>query len=146
MLTRTAPLFLLLLGALILPACTGTVSTQDGSSQTGTQVYPFTEDDAVLVMRNAMEKEFESDQISTVLTPYRGFQGKIRFIADVDTITVYAVPATGQGPEGQQIDGFAFEVKHSGTYPLGGVPKSRAVLAGAVASADRLVKSLPHAN
>jgi hypothetical protein len=57
--------------------------------------------------------------------------------------TVYAVPAQGRGPNGQQVGGFAFEVKHSGTYPLGGIPKAKAVLADVVAGADRLVKNLP---
>ena len=137
--------WLLAIGVLFLAACSGTVSTRDDSTHGGTEVYPLTEEDAVLIMSSAMDKEFESDKISAVLSPHRGFQGKIRFLADIDTITVYAVPAQGRGPNGQQVDGFAFEVKHSGTYPLGGIPKAKAVLAGVVAGADRLVKSLPPA-
>lgn len=143
MINHIARVWLPALGLLVLAACSGTVSTRDDSTHGGTEVYPLTLEDAVLIMRSAMDKEFESDKISAVLSPHRGFQGKIRLLSDIDTITVYAVPARGRGPDGQQVDGFAFEVKHSGTYPLGGIPKAKAVLADVVAGADRLVKSLP---
>ena len=142
MINHMVKVWSLAISLLVLAACTGTVSTRDDSTHGGTEVYPLAEEDAVLVMRSAMDKEFESDKISSVLSPHRGFQGKIRFLADIDTITVYAVPALGRGPNGQQVEGFAFEVKHSGTYPVGGIPKAKAVLAGVIAGADRLVKSL----
>ena len=135
--------WLFAMSLLVLTACTGTVSTHDVSTHGGTEVYPLTEEDAVLIMHSAMDREFESDKISSVLSPHRGFQGKIRFLADIDTITVCAVPTQGRGPDGQQIEGFAFEVKHSGTYPVGGIPKAKAVLADVIAGAGRLVKSLP---
>jgi hypothetical protein len=129
---------------LLLTSCSGTYSTRTGDGDTqGTEVYPITMDDAVLIMQDAMQKEFPEDRIGDVFSPNRGFSAKMRFLADIDTITVYAVKGQGRGPGGQVIDGLVFEVHRSGTYPLGGIPKSKAVLKRVVEGASRLSDALP---
>ena len=129
---------------LLLTSCSGTYSTRTGDGDTqGTEVYPISVDDAMLIMQDAMQKEFPEDRIEDVFSPHRGYSAKMRFIADVDTITVYAVEGQGRGPDGQVIDGLVFEVHRSGTYPLGGIPKSKAVLKRVAEGASRLSDALP---
>jgi hypothetical protein len=124
---------------LFLTACSGTCSTRNGDGDAqGTEVYPIGWDDALLVMQDAMQKEFPEDRIEDVLSPHRGYSAKMRFVADVDTIMLYAVDGQGRGPEGQAIEGFIFEVHRSGTYPLGGIPTSKTVLKRVVEGASRL--------
>ncbi len=129
---------------LLLAGCAGTNSTRDGDSKANsTEVYPISMEDATLVMRSAMEKEFDEDRIEDIFTPYRGYKAKIRFLLDIDVITVYVVPAQGRGPDGETVNGLAFETHHSGTYPLGGIPKSKAVFKRVVEGAARIADAVP---
>ncbi|HHH43110.1 MAG TPA: hypothetical protein ENK49_03150 [Gammaproteobacteria bacterium] len=129
---------------LLLAGCAGTNSTREGGGKAGsTQVYPISMEDATLIMRDAMEKEFPDERIEDIFTPYRGYKAKIRFLLDIDVITVYAVPAQGRGPDGKSVEGLAFETHHSGTYPLGGIPKAKAVFNRVVESANRVADALP---
>lgn len=136
--TFVAVLFLLIAG------CSGTYSTTDDSgSAAGAGVYLISMADALLVMEDAMQKEFPEDRIEDVLAPHRGYEAKLRFLADIDVITVYAVPGQGRTPDGEVVDGLAFEVHRSGTYPVGGIPKSKAVLKRVAEGASRISEVLP---
>ena len=129
---------------LFLTGCSGTYSTQTGDGDaSGTEVYAISMDDALLIMQGAMNKEFAEDRIEDIFTPYRGYQAKLRFIADIDIISVYAIASQGRGPEGKKIDGLSFVVHRSGTYPLGGIPKSKTILKHVVEGASRLADALP---
>ncbi|HFD79605.1 MAG TPA: hypothetical protein ENK05_04300 [Gammaproteobacteria bacterium] len=129
---------------LLLTGCSGTYSTRDGDGETGgTEVYPLSMDDALLIMQDAMQKEFPEDRIEDIFTPHRGYRAKMRFLADIDVISVYAIPGQGRGPDGKTVDGLVFEVHRSGTYPLGGIPRSKAVLKRVVAGASRMADALP---
>ncbi len=129
---------------LLLAGCAGTNSTREGDGKAGsTEVYPISMEDATLIMRDAMEKEFPEDRIEDIFTPYRGYKAKMRFLADIDVVSVYAVPAQGRGPDGKSVKGLAFETHHVGTYPLGGIPKAKAVFKRVVESADRVADALP---
>ena len=128
----------------ILSGCSGAYSTHHGDGGSGdTEVYPISMDDALLVMQSAMNKEFAADRIEDIFTPHRGYQAKLRFLIDIDVISVYAVAEQGRGPEGKNIDGFSFDVHRSGTYPLGGIPKSKLVLKHVVEGAARIAEALP---
>ena len=130
--------------SLLVAGCSGTYSTRDEDSHAGTsRVYAITLEDALLVMEDAMQKEFPDERIEDVLSPHRGFKAKIRFLLDVDVVSVYAVPAQGRASDGTMVDGLAFETHHSGTYPLGGIPKAKALLERVVAGADRLSSAMP---
>ena len=129
---------------LLIAGCSGTYSTVDDSgSAAGAGVYLISMADALLVMEDAMQKEFPEDRIEDVLAPHRGYEAKLRFLADIDVITVYAVPGQGRTPDGEVVDGLAFEVRRSGTYPVGGIPKSKAVLKRVAEGASRISEVLP---
>ena len=146
MLLVTLRNLLILILFLFVTSCSGTYSTRSGDGDaSGTEVYPISMDDALLIMQDAMSKEFAEDRIEDIFTPYRGYQAKLRFIADIDVISVYAIPSQGRGPTGKKIDGLSFEVHRSGTYPLGGIPKSKSILKHVVEGASRLADALPKA-
>lgn len=128
----------------ILAGCSGTYSSRDDNGgHGGSEVYPISMDDALLVMQTAMEKEFPADHIADILTPHSGYKAKLRFLADIDVISVYVLEGQGSGPDGKIINGFYFEVHRSGTYPLGGIPKSKAILKHVIEGASRLAEALP---
>ena len=130
--------------SVLAAGCSGTYSTRDENSNAGSSgVYMITLEDALLVMQDAMEKEFPDERIEDVLSPHRGYKAKIRFLLDVDVISVYAVPARGRAADGTMVNGYSFETYHSGTYPLGGIPKAKALLERVVAGADRLSSAIP---
>jgi hypothetical protein len=135
---------LIIVCLILLVGCSSTYSTRNGGNgQEGTEVYPISMDDALLIMQNAMQKEFPEDRIEDVLAPHRGYRAKLRFIADIDVISVYAIDGQGRGPNGSVVNGLIFEVHRSGTYPLGGIPKSKAILKRVVEGASRISEALP---
>lgn len=129
---------------LLVAGCSGTYSTRDeNSNAVSSGIYTISLEDALLIMQDAMEKEFPDERIEDVLSPHRGYKAKIRFLLDVDVISVYAVPAQGRTADGTTVKGYAFETYHSGTYPVGGIPKAKALLERVIAGADRLSSAIP---
>lgn len=130
--------------AFLLAALAGCAGTTSGATGPGTQVWPLDEEDAVLVMREAMRTEFGDDAVvEDVFEPARGYRTRIRFMADVDIVGIRLVATRGRGPEGTVIDGIAFETWHDGTYPAGGIPRSHALLEATRAGADTLAGLAP---
>lgn len=141
---RSAAATLAVMICLITAACSGTYSTREQAGVSGgAEVYAISMDDALIIMETAMKKEFPEDSIEDVLTPHRGYRAKLRFVADIDIITVYAIPGQGRSEVGETIAGVAFEVHREGTYPVGGIPTSKAILAHVIEGASRLSKALP---
>lgn len=133
-----------LLATAWLAGCSSTYSSRDDSgSVAGANIFALSLEDAQLVMEDAMQKEFPDDRIEDVLQPHRGYKAKLRFVADIDVITVYAVRGAGKSASGKTVEGYYFEVHRSGTYPVGGIPKAKAVLERVVEGASRLSEAMP---
>lgn len=110
---------LVLLGLLALGAC---ANAPAGDVRTESQVYPITQ---------AQAEEVIVASLRTVLpgrTPAKirnGYQSRMWFAIDNHRIRGFYYTAKGKRPDGSAIDGYRFEVRHSGTLPATGSRRAR---------------------
>lgn len=126
----------LLFGILLLSGCSGTRSTVADPSTA--HVYPLTEEQANLIVAEAMSAEFSGSAISRVDFPNSGYRVTIRFALDSHDIVALYIPAKGKGPDGETLDGFVFEVNDSGTMAISGRRRANKLFEGIQQRANRV--------
>ncbi len=117
---------LAVLGLLI--GCAGTRST--ASDPADAWMYPLTNEQAERVLTEAMAAEFSGSALSRVDIPNRGYKVTIRFALDSHDIVAVMVPAKGKTTDGEQVDGFVFEVNDSGTMAISGRRRANRLFEG----------------
>lgn len=130
--------------AVLLGGCSGTQSTaQLGAAPSPLQMYPLPADAADKILATAMSVELVGSPISRVDLPNRGYRATLRSSDDWYHIQAYMIPAIGRDSAGATIDGYVFEVGHSGTMPLSERSRAGRILARIVAKAEARAPSLP---
>ena len=114
--TKVATVFLL---TLLLFACAGTGSAIDGAD---TKIYIMTDWHASRVIASAMEVEIDIDDVQPLAAPQIGYTGEVQWGVDKDTVTLLARRAIGQDQADNEVKGYVFEVRYSGTDSELGAP------------------------
>lgn len=118
----------LALGAFLVAGCEGKVSNLNSATPGGRSiVYPISYEDADRVLSQSMVALFPGSPISAVALPNKGYTATLRILLDTHQITATAIPGVGQAPDGRRINGYSFEVGHSGTIPITGGNRASAL-------------------
>ena len=125
----------------LLAGCAGTLETVDESGQV--YVFALPERTADRVLFEAMRREFEEAEIESVSSPAQGYSSTVTWGLDRDRITAIMQPARGRSANGALVDGYRFEVTHSGTAPAAGIPAAKRLLQRIVDDASRLTSRMP---
>lgn len=106
---------------MFLLGCAGTMSTL-GTGLDGSQpkMFPLSSEAAEKVLATSMEGEFPGLAISKVDYPNKGLQVTKRVLLDYHTYTAYMIPVNGRNEKGDIVNGYFFEVNHSGTLLIQG--------------------------
>ena len=130
--------------ALLFCGCAGSISTVGHDPDKGAaRMYPVSAEVADKLVLVAMKSEFPEGPIAKVEAPFKGYQATLRFALDSHTVVAYAIPAKGRSEKGEVIDGFAFQVSHSGTMPISGGGKARSVFKRIMHDAALIASPLP---
>jgi len=133
--SRTKAAFIIVLLALLVTACAGTVSSVDGGNA---KIYIMSEQLASRVIAAAMKAEIDEENIQQLPAPKIGYKGKVQWGVDKDTITLIARKAMGKDQVGNSVSGYVFEARHIGTAPAAGAPTIKRLLANVVKDAGQL--------
>ncbi|WP_288939250.1 hypothetical protein [uncultured Roseovarius sp.] len=123
-----------------IAACSGTTSTLNDSSESAARVYPVDEAIADRILASAMASEFPGRPVSPVAIPNAGYQYQIIFGLDSHNIAAYMIPAKGIREDGEIVNGYYFEVSHSGTMPFTGSNRSKSLFERIIANASAVAK------
>lgn len=102
-----------------LAACSSTVTAPADTSGEGTPVYYISSQEADEIMKKAMVEVFPNLPIMKVGAPYSGYSASMNFLLDNHSVTLAAVPASGDF-EGKPRDGYSFQVSQYGSIPITG--------------------------
>jgi len=126
---------LIVVFSMLIFACAGTVSSIDEGDE---KIYIMSEHVASRIMLSAMNTEIDKDNIRPLTAPQVGYSGKVQWGVDKDTITLIAKNAVGKNQSGEEVRGYVFEARHSGTAPAAGAPTVKRLLANVVKDARQL--------
>jgi predicted small secreted protein len=124
MIMKTRVALSALLAASILSAgCTSTKSTitNEGIG------YRITREQAKEIVDSSILANFSPDYVNAGPANSLTSSGYVRFALDTHTINATAIPMRGRLPSGQTAEGFGFQTSSSGTMPISGGSKARAV-------------------
>lgn len=116
-----------------LTACAGTMSGTGDSGEV--LVFAVSEDTAFNIIRDSMRPVVLEGTIVLADSPQKGYTGTVKLGLDRDRITAVMTPATGRNSAGVTLDGYKFEVKHSGTAAAARIPASRDIMRNIVRNA-----------
>lgn len=68
-------------------------------------------------------------------SPIKGYTGTVKLGLDKDRITAVMIPAKGRNSAGTVLDGYRFDVIHSGTAASARIPASRDIIRNIVRNA-----------
>ena len=132
--------------ALIVGGCaSGPARTPGNYVSQSEPVFLISEAQADQVLVEAMNVEFGSSPIVRVESPNRGYQATIKFLFDSHQIVATMVPSRGRTSDGTVLDGYYFNVTHSGTMPLSGITRSKRMRERLSEAAATLSPSVPSA-
>ena len=135
---RTPIVVICLLG--VLAACAGTVSGTGDSGEI--LVFAVSEDTALGIIRDSMLPVVREGTINLADPPHMGYTGTVKLGLDRDRITAVMIAAKGRNSAGTALDGFRFDVLHSGTAPAARVPASRDIMRNIVRNAAMVSEPL----
>ncbi len=137
----------LALSAIFLAGCEGKVSNLNSATPGGKSiVYPISYDDADRVLSQSMIAVFPDTPVSAVALPHKGYTATLRILLDSHQITAMAILGAGQRPDGQRVNGYSFEVVHSGTIPITGGNRATALFETINQRAAAISPALPAAS
>jgi hypothetical protein len=141
---RPSGFSLAVFAVLLVSGCAGTMSTVgQGANRSDAQMFPISAEAADKLLATAMAGEFAGSPISRVEFPNKGYQATIRFALDSHTIVAYMIPAKGRAASGEIVQGYAFEVSHSGTMPISGGGRAKSLFRRVVQDAMLVAQPLP---
>ncbi len=117
----------------VLAACAGTMSGTGDSGEI--LVFAVSEDTAFRIIRDSMLPVVREGTIVLVDSPKKGYTGTVKLGLDRDQITAVMIPAKGRNSAGAVLDGYRFEVIHSGTAAAARIPASRDIIRNIVRNA-----------
>jgi len=136
----------LVIGVLTLNGCASAPARTPGTYVNRSEpVYLITEVQADQVLVDAMNVEFGTAPIVRIEHPNKGYQATIKFLIDSHQIVATMVPSKGVSSDGSVRDGYYFNVTHSGTMPLSGIPRSNRLRERLTKAATALSPSVPAA-
>jgi hypothetical protein len=118
----------------MLAACAGTMSGTGDSGEI--LVFAVSEDTAFLIIRDSMLPVVREGTTVLADSPQKGYTGTIKLGLDKDRITAVMIPAKGRNAAGTVLDGYRFEVIHSGTAAAARIPASRDIMRNIVRNAS----------
>ena len=134
--------FLSITALFLIYGCSGTISTISMSGQTP-RMFPMSQESAEKIVASAMASEFAGNPISRVEFPNKGYQVTYRFALDSHTVVAYMIAAKGKDTEGRVLEGYVFEVSHSGTMPISGSHHTNNIFNKIIQAAQTISKTLP---
>lgn len=134
----------LVLGVLAISGCASAPARTPGNyvSQNAA-VFLITEAQADRILVEAMNVEFGNSPIVRVEHPNKGYQATISFLLDSHQIVATMVPSKGRAGDGTTRDGYAFDVRHTGTMPLSGMARAGRLRERLSRAAEALSPSVP---
>lgn len=128
-----APIAFVFLVSLIA-ACAGTMTGTGDSDEV--LVFAVSEDTAFRIIRDSMLPVVREGSIVRADPPHNGYTGTVKLGLDKDRITAVMIPAKGLNSAGAVLDGFKFEVIHSGTAAAARIPATRDIMRNIVRNAS----------
>ena len=106
-------------------------------------MYPITAEQADGVLSRAMVATFPETPITQVAAPNKGYMATISFALDSHRFTATAVPTAGSRPDGNRVNGYAFDVSDYGSIPITASRRSRALFQAINRDAAAISAPLP---
>ena len=129
--------------AVLLSLLTGCASTVSGTGDSGeVLVFAVSEVTALDVIRSSMQPVVREGTIQRVESPNKGYSGVVKLGLDKDTISAVMIPARGRNSRGEVLDGYRFDVVHSGTAAMARVPAARDIMRNSIRNATNASEPL----
>ena len=124
----------------VLAGCAGTVSGKGDGGEV--LVFAVTEETAYTIIRESMRPIVMEGSMVQATEPHKGYTGTVKLGLDRDRVTAVMVPAKGRNAEGAILDGYKFEVLHSGTAASVRIAASRDIMKNIIRYATTLSEPL----
>jgi hypothetical protein len=109
-------------------------------------MFPITAEQADKVMQDALTVQFGADMVRRTDHPHPGYEARTGILGEPDVIFAVRVPAKGERPTGEDVDGFAFLVGHRRQSPGRRMPQVLDVYDRVVELASHVADPLPRVN
>ena len=114
----------------------GCASTLSGTGDSGeVLVFAVSEESAYRIIRDSMLPVVREGTTQRTETPHKGYTGTVKLGLDKDEITAVMIPAKGRNSMGAVLDGYRFDVVHSGTAAMARVPAARDIIRNIIRNA-----------
>jgi len=123
---------------IFIASCSGTVSSVDKKGQGAGHMYAISDVLAKRLMLSAMKAEFSEGTIKELTDSRLGYHSTVDWGGDTDKIELVAIPALGTNKSGNEVKGFVFSAKHSGTAPAAGGPTVDRLITHLISDAEKL--------
>jgi hypothetical protein len=117
----------------VLAACAGTMSGTGDSGEI--LVFAVSEDTAFQIIRDSMLPIVQEGTTVRADSPQKGYTGTVKLGLDKDRITAVMIPAKGRNSADTVLDGYRFDVIHSGTAASARIPAARDIMRNIVRNA-----------
>jgi hypothetical protein len=119
--------FGLLLCAMLLGACSHRTTLERPDSEGGQVIYRLSEEQAFRIARDAFADLLPNRKLFDVTGAQRGYWTTYRFGLDRYSQRVLVIPGVGTDAGGNEVHGYWFDVSGSGSAPITGGAKNRAL-------------------
>ena len=124
----------------LLSGCASTLSSTGDSGEV--LVFAVPEDVAYSIIRDSMLPVAREGTVQRVESPNKGYSGIVKLGLDKDKITAVMIPAKGRNSMGEVLDGYRFDVVHSGTAAMARVPAARDIRSNIIRNAVNTAEPL----
>ena len=107
----------------LVAGCSSTLNTTGDSGEV--LVFAVPQDIAYTILRDSITPVAREGTVQRISSPHNGYSGDVKLGLDTDTIKVVMIPARGRNSMGEVLDGYRFDVVHSGTAAMARVPAAR---------------------
>ena len=128
-------LLTVILATLIL-GCTHNTTLVRPDSGGGQVIYRLSEEQAFTIARSAFADLLPDRKLFDITGAQRGYWTTYRFALDTFSQRVLVIPAIGTDASGHEVRGFWFDVSGSGSAPIAGGAKNRALFHHIQGAAD----------
>lgn len=80
-------------------------------------MFPITAEQADRVLQDALTVQFGANMVRRTDDPHPGFEARTGVLGEPDVVYAVRVPAKGERPTGEDVDGFTFLVGHRHPSP-----------------------------
>jgi hypothetical protein len=133
-------LFAIALLLKLLSGCANTLSSTGDNDEV--LVFAVSEETAYSIIRDSMLPVVREGTTQRVESPNKGYSGIVKLGLDKDKITAVMIPARGRNSMGSVLDGYRFDVVHSGTAAMARVPAARDIRRNIIRNAANIAEPL----